>query len=153
MPLACGGYRLPPCSSGSVGGTGLSVSRLGLGTMTWGRDTDEHEARDQLIAFVEAGGTLVDTAAGYTDGDSEQLIGSLIGDVVRPRRASCSPPRPASSPARASGSPTPRAATCSARSTPRCKRLGVDHVDLWQVHIWTDDDPARGDAVARSTTR
>ena len=66
-----------------LGGTGLRVSRLGLGTMTWGRDTDEHEARDQLVAFVEAGGTLVDTAAGYTDGDSEELIGSLLGDVVR----------------------------------------------------------------------
>ena len=33
----------------AVGATGLTVSRLGLGTMTWGRDTDEHEARDQLI--------------------------------------------------------------------------------------------------------
>ena len=64
-----------------LGSTGLSVSRLGLGTMTWGRDTDEHEAREQLVAFVEAGGNLVDTAAGYTDGDSERLIGSLIGDV------------------------------------------------------------------------
>ena len=31
----------------SLGATGLRVSRLGLGTMTWGRDTDEHEARDQ----------------------------------------------------------------------------------------------------------
>ena len=64
-----------------LGATGLSVSRLGLGTMTWGRDTDEHEAREQLAAFVDAGGTLVDTAAGYTDGDSERLIGSLLGDV------------------------------------------------------------------------
>ena len=53
-----------------VGQTGLSVSRLALGTMTWGRDTDEHEAREQLAAFTEAGGTLVATAAGYTDGDS-----------------------------------------------------------------------------------
>ncbi len=49
----------------SLGATGLRVSRLGLGTMTWGRDTDEHEARDQLVSFVEAGGTLVDTAAAY----------------------------------------------------------------------------------------
>ena len=67
-----------------LGSTGLSVSRLGLGTMTWGRDTDEHEARAQLVAFVEAGGNLVDTAAGYTDGDSERLIGSLLGDVCEP---------------------------------------------------------------------
>ena len=66
----------------SVGSTGLKVSRLGLGTLTWGRDTDEHEARDQLVAFREAGGTLLDTAAGYGDGASEELIGTLIGDVV-----------------------------------------------------------------------
>src|SRR5680860_1588200 len=66
----------------SLGRTGLKVSRLGLGTLTWGRDTDEHEARDQLVAFTEAGGTLVDTAAGYGDGVSEELIGSLLGDVV-----------------------------------------------------------------------
>src|ERR1700755_1990697 len=64
------------------GAPGLTVSRLGLGTLTWGRDTDEHEARDQLITFAESGGTLVDTAAGYGDGASEELIGSLVGDVV-----------------------------------------------------------------------
>src|SRR6186997_1914367 len=66
----------------AVGATGLKVSRLGLGTMTWGRDTDEHDARDQLIAFTEAGGTLLDTAAGYGNGASEELIGTLLGDVV-----------------------------------------------------------------------
>src|SRR3954469_3914816 len=66
-----------------LGRTGLKVSRLGLGTLTWGRDTDEHEARDQLVAFAEAGGTLLDTAAGYGGGASEELVGSLLGDVVR----------------------------------------------------------------------
>src|SRR5690606_20792261 len=66
-----------------LGRTGLRVSRLGLGTMTWGRDTDEHEARDQLTAFVEAGGTLIDTSADYADGDSERLLGRLIGTLVR----------------------------------------------------------------------
>ena len=57
-----------------LGRTGLKVSRLGLGTLTWGRDTDEHEARDQLVAFTEAGGTLVDTAAGYGEGASEDAL-------------------------------------------------------------------------------
>ena len=66
-----------------LGNTGLRVSRMGLGTLTWGRDTDEHEARDQLTAFVDAGGNLLDTAAGYGDGAAEELIGSLVGDVVR----------------------------------------------------------------------
>ena len=50
-----------------VGSTGLTVSRLGLGTMTWGRDTDEHEARDQLIAFAETGAPP-DTVYGYGNG-------------------------------------------------------------------------------------
>src|SRR3954467_302561 len=71
-----------PMQQRRVGATGLTVSRLGLGTMTWGRDTDEHEARDQLIAFAEAGGTLVDTAAGYGNGASEEPIGPLIGAAV-----------------------------------------------------------------------
>src|SRR6185436_1888240 len=66
----------------ALGATGLKVSRLGLGSLTWGRDTDEHEARDQLVSFVEAGGTLLDTAAGYGYGDSERVIGKLLGDVV-----------------------------------------------------------------------
>ena len=65
-----------------LGRSGLTVSAVGLGTMTWGRDTDEHEARAQLAAFVEAGGNLIDTASGYTDGDSERLIGTLLDDVV-----------------------------------------------------------------------
>ena len=75
--------RLPcPCSSAPWAPPVCKVSRLGLGTLTWGRDTDEHEARDQLIAFAEAGGTLSTPRPGYGDGASEELIGTLIGDVV-----------------------------------------------------------------------
>jgi aryl-alcohol dehydrogenase-like predicted oxidoreductase len=66
-----------------LGRSGLLVSRLALGTMTWGRDTDRHEARDQLLAFVEAGGTLVDTADVYADGQSEEIVGSLVDEVGR----------------------------------------------------------------------
>ncbi len=123
-----------------LGSTGLSVSRLGLGTMTWGRDTDEHEAREQLVAFVDAGGTLVDTAAGYTDGDSERLIGSLIGDVcerdeiVLATKAGISR-RGAERVTNASRGHLIRTLDAS------LKRLAVDHVDLWQVHTWVDDAP------------
>lgn len=124
----------------SVGATGLKVSRLGLGTMTWGRDTDEHEARDQLIAFAEAGGTLVDTAAGYGNGAAEELLGTLLGDVV----------------AREDVILATKAGITSRRGTREynvgrghllstldasLRRMGVDHVDLWQVHIWSDDTP------------
>ena len=55
-----------------LGRSGLVVSRLALGTMTWGRDTDEDDAAAQLVAFHEAGGTLVDTADTYTGGESER---------------------------------------------------------------------------------
>jgi len=65
-----------------LGRTGLRVSSLGLGTLTWSRDTDDHEAADQLRDFVEAGGTLVDTSASYADGGAEELLGRLLGDVA-----------------------------------------------------------------------
>ena len=58
-----------------AGDSGLSLSRLGLGTMTWGRDTDEHEAADQMRAYLDAGGNFIDTAAVYGDGDSERVVG------------------------------------------------------------------------------
>src|SRR4051812_3038313 len=74
--------RLRAVEESLVGRSGLRVSRLGLGTLTWGRDTDEHEAADQLKQFVDAGGTLVDTAASYGDGAAEELLGLLLGSVV-----------------------------------------------------------------------
>ena len=124
----------------SLGRTGLKVSRLGLGTLTWGRDTDEHEARDQLIAFTSAGGTLVDTAAGYGDGASEELIGSLIGDVV-PRDELVI----ATKAGIGRGRGVQRADASRGHLLPTLdaslRRLGVDHVDLWQVHAWVDDTP------------
>jgi aryl-alcohol dehydrogenase-like predicted oxidoreductase len=123
-----------------LGATGLSVSRLGLGTMTWGRDTDEHEAREQLVAFVEAGGTLVDTAAGYTDGDSERLIGSLIGDVCG--RDDVVLATKAGIQRRGGERFTDVSRGHLLRSLDASlKRLGVDHVDLWQVHTWVDGVP------------
>src|SRR3954452_4333643 len=124
----------------SVGATGLSVSRLGLGTLTWGRDTDEHEARDQLITFAEAGGTLIDTAAGYGDGAAEELLGRLIGDVVSRDEVVLATKAGIS---RRSG----RRETYASRGRllteldASLARLGVDHVDLWQAHTWVDGVP------------
>lgn len=67
----------------NLGQTGLRVSTLGLGTMTWGRDTDEHDAAEQFRDFYDAGGTLIDTAASYADGSSEELIGQFMRTVQR----------------------------------------------------------------------
>jgi aryl-alcohol dehydrogenase-like predicted oxidoreductase len=123
-----------------LGRTGLEVSRLALGTMTWGRDTDEHEARDQLMAFVEAGGTLIDTAAGYADGDSERVLGGLIGDLVRRDELVIA------TKAGVSRRASKRVVDVSRRTLldeldGSLLRLGVDAVDLWQVHTWSNIVP------------
>lgn len=110
------------------------MSRLALGTMTWGRDTDEHEARDQLVAFVEAGGTLVDTADVYADGESERVVGRLIDDVV-PRDEIVLATKAVSRPGtdrRFDGSRAHLLRSLDASLS----RLDVDHVDLWQLHAW-----------------
>ena len=124
----------------SLGATGLKVSRLGLGTMTWGRDTDEHEARDQLISFADAGGTLLDTAAGYGDGASEELIGTLLGDVVARDEIVLATKAGISRRTGERVTNTSRGHLLTSLDA-SLARLGVDHVDLWQVHVWTDETP------------
>src|SRR3954451_21108929 len=64
-----------------VGASGLRVSRLGLGTMTWARDPTEGAARSRLEMFLEAGGTLIDTAAASGAADAERLFGSLVAEM------------------------------------------------------------------------
>ncbi|MGH3322763.1 MAG: aldo/keto reductase, partial [Streptosporangiaceae bacterium] len=123
-----------------VGRTGLKVSRLGLGTMTWGRDTDEHEARDQLTSFVEAGGTLVDTAASYADGESERILGSMIDDVV-PRDDLVVASKAGLGFRRRERVRDVSRGMLLRQLDTSLLRLGVDHLDLWQVHVWDDRVP------------
>ncbi len=117
-----------------AGSTGLIVSRLALGTMTWGLGTDAMEAGAQLASFREAGGTLVDTAAGYGGGAAEQILGDLMNssaadDLVVATKAGIS---------RRTGErviDTSRRGLLDALDG-SLRRLGRDHVDLWQVHAW-----------------
>lgn len=123
-----------------VGHSGLVVSRLGLGTWGWGQRSDEHEAREQLTAFVAAGGTLVDTAAGYARGAAEELLGSLVGAVV-PRDELVITTK-AGLTETETGWPrdVSRRALLDALSG-SLRRLGTDHVDLWLVHDWCAQTP------------
>ena len=68
----------------TLGHSGCAVSTLCLGTMTFGSETDEEGAYAQLDRFVEAGGTLVDTADVYSGGVSEEIIGRWF--AARPGR-------------------------------------------------------------------
>ncbi len=116
------------------------VSRLALGTMTWGRDTDEDDAAAQLVAFTSAGGTLVDTADVYAGGDSERVLGRLLAEVV-PRdevlvaSKACGQTGPGPM-----GRGTSRGHLLSALDA-SLDRLGLDHVDLWQLHDWDEVTP------------
>ncbi|HET9517243.1 MAG TPA: aldo/keto reductase [Actinoplanes sp.] len=122
-----------------LGRSGLAVSRLALGTMTWGRDTDPDDAAAQLKLFLEAGGTLLDTADVYGDGDAESVIGSLVDHLV-PRDevviATKAGLRPGTA-RRRDGSRGHLLRTLDAS----LRRLGTDHVDLWQVHGYDADTP------------
>ncbi|MFF7182355.1 aldo/keto reductase [Streptomyces sp. NPDC008121] len=122
-----------------LGRTGLRVSRIGLGTLTWGRDTDEHDAADQLKAFWDAGGTLVDTADVYGGGEAEYLLGQLIERLV-PRRDLVISTKAGSVPdpdRRMDGS---RGHLLAALDS-SLERLGTDHVDLWQLHAFDPHTP------------
>jgi len=123
-----------------AGKSGLSLSRLGLGTMTWGRDTDEHEAADQCRAFLDAGGNFLDTAASYGDGDSERVIAGLIGVLFKRNEVAIATKAGIS---RHSGERTVDASRSSLISEldKSLQRLGTDYVDLWQVHAWDPANP------------
>ncbi|MBP2402063.1 aldo/keto reductase [Streptomyces syringium] len=122
-----------------LGRTGLRVSRIGLGTLTWARDTGEFDAAEQLKVFWEAGGTLVDTADVYADGGAEYLLGRLMEDLV-PRRDLVVATKAGSVPdpgRRFDGSRGHLLSALDASLT----RLGTDYVDLWQIHAYDPFTP------------
>jgi aryl-alcohol dehydrogenase-like predicted oxidoreductase len=122
-----------------LGASGLTVSRLGLGTMAWGTRTSPEDARDLMTAFRSAGGTLVDTAHGYAGGLAEDIVGDLLegpdrDEVVLVTKSGIS---------RATGS---RVVDCSRRALMHqletsLRRLRTDHVDIWLAHTWDEHTP------------
>jgi len=122
-----------------LGRAGLLVSRLALGTMTWGRDTDPDDAAAQLKTFVDAGGNLVDTADVYGDGDAESVIGALLATVV-PRDDLLLATKCGLRPSRERRRDTSRGHLLRGLEG-SLSRLGVDHVDLWQVHGFDPETP------------
>ncbi len=123
-----------------AGASGLELSRLGLGTMTWGRDTDEIEAADQCRAFMDAGGNFIDTAATYGDGDSERVIGGLIGTLFNRDEVIIA------TKAGISFSDGVRKVDASRHSLiaeldRSLNRLGTDFVDVWQINNWDELTP------------
>jgi aryl-alcohol dehydrogenase-like predicted oxidoreductase len=103
--------------------------------MTWGQDTDADEAANQLVAFADLGGTLIDTADVYGDGESERVLGGLLDELV-PREDLVIATKAV---ARRNDGPFGGGASRGALLTAldgSLRRLGVDHIDLWQLHAW-----------------
>ena len=121
-----------------VGRSGLSVSPLGLGTMTWGSTTTLTEARDLIRDFVDAGGNLIDTAPAYAAGHAEEMIGRVLrtdvarDDLVVATKAGF---------AIRDGQAIVDNSRISLLSdlAESLRRMGTDHVDIWQVHAWGED--------------
>lgn len=118
-----------------VGTTGLEVSSLSLGTMTWSRDTNADEAGGQLDAFLDSGGTLVDTAASYADGGAESLLGELLdGTISRRDIQICT--KAGIRRTRDGGVIDASRDTLLDTLDASLNRLGTDHVDLFLVHVF-----------------
>lgn len=125
----------------TLGRSGCAVSTLCLGTMTFGAETDEAGSHAQLDRFVEAGGTLVDTADVYSSGISEEIVGRWL--AARP--AEVTEPVVLATKGRFPTDGHPNGSGLTNRHLTRAldaslRRLGVDAVDLYQVHAfdpWT----------------
>ena len=121
----------------TLGRSGCAVSSLCLGTMTFGAETAQDVAHQQLDRFTEAGGTMVDTADVYGDGRSEEIIGRWLAQ----RPADVTDPVVLATKGRFPLTQAPNASGLSARHLTRALddslgRLGVDSVDLYQVHAF-----------------
>jgi aryl-alcohol dehydrogenase-like predicted oxidoreductase len=121
----------------TLGRSGCAVSALALGTMTFGQETDESGAHEQLDRFVAAGGTLVDTADVYTGTASESIIGRWLAAASTEVRDSIV----LATKARFPTGEGPNDHGLSRRHLQTAleaslRRLKVDTIDLYQVHAF-----------------
>ncbi len=120
----------------TLGSSGTVVSDLALGTMTFGAEADETSSFEILDAYAEAGGTFIDTADVYSAGASESIIGRWLAahPVDRERVVIATkgrfPTGTGPNDLGLSRTHLRRALDASLR------RLGVDHIDLYQMHAW-----------------
>jgi aryl-alcohol dehydrogenase-like predicted oxidoreductase len=126
----------------TLGHSGCAVSSMALGTMTFGTESDERVSHEQLDTFFEAGGTLIDTADVYSGGVSEEIIGRWLakqppeirGQAVLATKGRF-PTGPGTNDLGLSRRHLRQALDAS------LTRLGVDHIDLYQVHSFDPHTP------------
>ncbi|WP_284974660.1 aldo/keto reductase [Arthrobacter sp. efr-133-TYG-104] len=123
-----------------VGNSGFRVSSLSLGTMSWAQETDEHDAAELLNTFVAAGGTMVDTAASYAQGQAEAMLGSMLGDVVARSELVISTKAGLTTSDSRRSINASRGAMLAALDA-SLARLGTDYIDIWFAQDWDPNVP------------
>ena len=120
-----------------MGRTGLKVSELCLGAMTFGRESSEDLSNDMLNRFVEAGGNFIDTADVYSRGISEEILGRWLAGPRRDDLVIATKVRfPMGDQPNDVGLGRKHILAGVEASL---RRLNTDYIDLYQVHMW---DPA-----------
>lgn len=123
-----------------LGSSGLRVSMLGLGTMTFGAESDRDESHRILDRYADQGGTFIDTADVYSAGSSEEIIGSwLARRTDRDRFVVATKGRFEIGSGPNSVGATRAHLTRAVDAS--LKRLAVDVIDLYQVHAWDPHTP------------
>ncbi|NUM43989.1 MAG: aldo/keto reductase [Anaerolineales bacterium] len=120
-----------------MGRTGLRVSELCLGAMTFGRETTEEDSFQILDRFVEAGGNFIDTADVYSAGVSEEILGRWLASKKRDELVLATKVRFRTGPGTNDIGLSRKHILAGVESSLR--RLGTDYVDIYQIHMW---DPA-----------
>lgn len=122
-----------------LGRTGLKVSDLCLGTMTFGREIDEAASHELLNTFVDAGGNFIDTADVYSEGESEKMVGTWLKNQNRSDFI-------VATKVRFGMGDGPNDIGLSRNHIlngveASLKRLDTDYIDLYQVHCWDPGTP------------
>jgi aryl-alcohol dehydrogenase-like predicted oxidoreductase len=128
----------------TLGRSGLVVSPLALGTMTFGVDRwgiDRDEAAAVLDAYVEAGGNLVDTADVYAGGRGEEMVGDIIKHRGLRNRLVIAT-KSGFSAGRELGAGGNGARHVRDAVEGSLRRLGIDYIDLYWIHVWDGVTPA-----------
>jgi aryl-alcohol dehydrogenase-like predicted oxidoreductase len=108
--------------------------------MTWGRDTDEHEAAEQLRFYLDAGGNFIDTAAVYGNGDAERVLGGFLGVMV-PRDEIVIATKAGISFKNGERIVDNSRTSLIAELDRSLSHLRSEYVDLWQIHTWDEKTP------------
>ena len=121
-----------------LGDTGLMVSELCLGCMTFGRETEEEDSKGLVGRFLEAGGNFIDTADVYSKGVSEEITGKAIKDVRDEVVLATKVRFPMGDGPNEVGLSRKHIMQGCEDSL---RRLGTDYIDLYQVHCWDSATP------------